>query len=77
MNKLSFFVLTLFSFQFVAAQNEDSIFIKRISDEILTNGKAYEHLRVLTKQVRAQAGWFARHGKSRTMGIKSNEGKWS
>lgn len=51
MNKLSFFVLTLFSFQFVAAQNEDSIFIKRISDEILTNGKAYEHLRVLTKQV--------------------------
>lgn len=32
-------------------QNEDSIQIKKISDEILTNGKAYENLRHLTKQI--------------------------
>jgi carboxypeptidase Q len=35
----------------VFAQNDDSILIKRISDEILSNGKAYENLRYLTKQI--------------------------
>jgi hypothetical protein len=30
---------------------EDSIFIRRLADEILTNGKAYDYLRVLTKEV--------------------------
>jgi len=33
------------------AQNEDSIFIRRIADEILTNGKAYDNLHNLTKNV--------------------------
>lgn len=33
------------------AQNEDSLFIRSIADEILVNGKAYDNLRVLTKQV--------------------------
>ncbi len=32
-------------------KTSDSIFIKKISDEILTNGKAYEYLHQLTKQV--------------------------
>ncbi len=32
-------------------QTEDSVFIKRIADEILTNGKAYDLLYQLTKQV--------------------------
>lgn len=36
------------------AQNEDSIFIKRISDEMLTNGRAYENLYYLTKQIGAR-----------------------
>jgi carboxypeptidase Q len=35
----------------VFSQNEDSVLIKRISDEILTNGKAYENLRHLTKKI--------------------------
>lgn len=39
------FALTSFS------QKEDSSMIKRISDEILTNGKAYDNLRHLTKQI--------------------------
>src|ERR1019366_2895244 len=37
---------------FATAQStEDSIFIKKISDEILTNGKAYDLLHQLTKQI--------------------------
>ena len=35
----------------VLAQKEDSAFIKRISDEILVNGRAYENLRHLTKKI--------------------------
>ena len=35
----------------VLAQKEDSTFIKRISDEILVNGRAYENLRHLTKKI--------------------------
>jgi carboxypeptidase Q len=33
------------------SQNQDSVFIKRISDFILTKGKSYEDLRYLTKQI--------------------------
>lgn len=33
------------------AQTEDSITIKKISDEVLTNGKAYENLRFLCKKI--------------------------
>lgn len=31
--------------------NEDSLFIRRLADEILVNGKAYSNLRVLTKTI--------------------------
>ncbi len=41
------FLLSVSSF----AQSEDSILIKKISDEILVNGKSYENLRYLTKQI--------------------------
>ena len=47
---LSTFTLLLFVFG-VNAQKEDSLFIRRIADEILMNGKAYDDLRVLTKQI--------------------------
>ncbi len=33
------------------SQQEDSVFIKRISDEILTNGRSYDNLRELTKKI--------------------------
>jgi hypothetical protein len=33
------------------SQNSDSIFIRRIANEMLVNGKAYENLRHLTKQI--------------------------
>lgn len=35
----------------IKAQKEDSAFIKRISDEIMTNGKAYDNLYQLTKNI--------------------------
>jgi carboxypeptidase Q len=38
----------------VFCQKEDSAFIKKLSDEILTNGKAYENLRHLTKKIGAR-----------------------
>jgi hypothetical protein len=45
-------IVTVFSFSLtLAAQKEDSIFIKQVSDEILTHGKAYDNLRHLTKQI--------------------------
>lgn len=44
-------LLVLVTFFGAAAQNEDSVFIKKISDEILVNGKAYENLRHLCKQI--------------------------
>ncbi len=36
------------------AQNADSLFIKRVSDEILSNGQAYTNLRFLTKEIGAR-----------------------
>lgn len=53
-----------------SAQNDDSIMIRRIADEILVNGKAYENLRTLTKQVgqrlTASPGWY----KAEAWGVK-------
>lgn len=42
-----FFIATINCF----AQNADEVFIKKISDEIFTNSKAYDNLRVLTKTI--------------------------
>lgn len=47
-------VLSAFSFlllSFSGTAQEDSMMIKKISDEILRNGTAYENLRILCKQV--------------------------
>jgi hypothetical protein len=41
----------LFTSSIASAQQEDSLFIKRISDEIFTNGKAYDNLHDLTKTI--------------------------
>jgi carboxypeptidase Q len=50
MKKLFFFLLAG-SFSFSIFGQDDSLMIKRISVEILTNGKAYENLRQLTKTI--------------------------
>lgn len=45
-------LIVLVSFPlFTIAQYEDSAFIKKIADDILVNGKAFENLRYLTKQI--------------------------
>ena len=45
-------VVTILLCQFIClAQTEDSIAIKKISDEVLSNGKAYENLRFLCKKI--------------------------
>lgn len=46
-----FFTLTIFLSSSLLAQNADEVFIKKIADEILVNGRAYDHLRVLTKTI--------------------------
>ena len=43
-----------FFFVFVSGQNEDSIMIRRIADDILKNGKAYEDLRYICKKIGAR-----------------------
>jgi len=48
--KLFTLVLTILAFN-VQAQNEDSLKIRAIANEILLHSNAYENLRVLTKQV--------------------------
>jgi len=50
MRKL-FFLLFCLPCSLQSQVNQDSIFIKKMADEILTNGKAYDLLRQLTKQI--------------------------
>lgn len=51
MKKIGFFLLVCAIAGNAFSQSEDSAFIKRISDYILTQGKSYEDLRYLTKQI--------------------------
>jgi carboxypeptidase Q len=51
MKKIFFSTLALIITVSGFSQREDSIMIKKIADEILTNGKAYENLRHLTKKI--------------------------
>jgi carboxypeptidase Q len=50
MRKL-FFLVFCWPFLTQAQVNQDSIIIKKMSEEIMTNGKAYDLLRQLTKQI--------------------------
>lgn len=70
MRKLTFLLLFAFTVQFSFAQAEDSIFIKRISDEILVNGKSYENLRYLTKKIGARLAGSPGMVKSEQWGLK-------
>lgn len=52
------------------AQKEDSVFIKKISDEILSNSKAYENLRYLTKQIGGRLAGSPQMVKAEQWGLK-------
>lgn len=51
MNKKLILLIAVFSVTAAMAQKDDTAFIKRISDEILINGKAYDNLHYLTKKI--------------------------
>jgi hypothetical protein len=51
MRRLLFSIIFLFAGIVLFGQQEDSILIKHISDEVFTNGKAYDNLRDLTKKI--------------------------
>src|SRR5436190_1215247 len=53
------------------AQQEDSIFIKRISDEIFSNGKAYDNLRDLTKKIGGRLSGSPQMVKAEQWGLKT------
>ncbi len=53
------------------AQKEDSIMIKKIADEILSHGKAYENLRYLTKQIGGRLAGSAQMVKAEQWGLKT------
>ena len=51
MRKLFISLLLLFTYNCSFSQSEDSIMIRRIADEIFTNGKAYDNLHDFTKKI--------------------------
>src|SRR5690349_21547627 len=53
------------------SQTEDSVFIRRIADEILVNGKAYDDLRILTKQVGGRLTGSPQMVKAEQWGLKT------
>ncbi len=55
----------------VMAQSDDSLLIKRISDEILSSGKAYENLRTLCKTVGARLSGSPQMYKAEEWGLAS------
>lgn len=55
----------------VFAQHEDSVFIRRIADEILVNGKAYDNLHYLTKQIGGRLSGSPQMVKAEQWGLKT------
>jgi len=51
MRKLALSIFTLFTTACCFSQTDDSLMIRRIADEILLNGKAYDNLHDLTKNI--------------------------
>jgi carboxypeptidase Q len=63
----AFFLVTLAA----SAQSDDSIFIRRIADEVLTRSTAYENLRVLTKQIGGRLAGSPGMVKAEAWGLKA------
>jgi hypothetical protein len=70
MKKFISAIVLLFAVVVVDAQNEDSVFIRRIADEILVNGKAYDDLRVLTKQIGGRLAGSPQMARAEQWGLK-------
>lgn len=63
--------LLLLSAISASGQKEDSLMIRKIADDILTNGKAYEYLRVLCKTVGGRVAGSPQMLKAEAWGVKS------
>ncbi len=70
MCKLFFAMIAGLLLQPAGAQTTDSAWIKKISDEILTNGKAYENLRHLTKKIGARLAGSSGMVKAEQWGVE-------
>jgi carboxypeptidase Q len=70
MRKFIFTVLCLQIFFNSFAQQEDSIMIRRIADEILINGKAYDNLHDLTKKIGGRLSGSPQLAKAEQWGLK-------
>ena len=70
MRKLTLVIILSIVSKTIFGQNEDSLFIKKIADEILTNGKAYENLRHLTKKIGGRLAGSPGMVKSEIWGLK-------
>src|SRR4051812_8142448 len=70
--KLFTLVLTILAFN-ARAQNEDSLKIRALANEILLHSKAYENLRVLTKQVGGRLAGSPQTYKAEAWGRKALE----
>jgi carboxypeptidase Q len=66
------FITTVCFLFFASAfsQQNDSLFIRQIADEILVNGKAYDDLRVLTKQIGGRLAGSPQMVKAEQWGLK-------
>lgn len=69
MKKLALFLSFFYSLS-VIAQNPDSLFIRKIADEILVNGKAYDNLHYLTKQIGGRLAGSPQMVKAEKWGLK-------
>lgn len=66
-----FFSKAMIVFSFLAAgQADDSLMIKKMADEILTGSRAYENLRVLTKQIGGRLAGSPQMVKAEQWGLK-------
>lgn len=63
--------IVLLSPMMLTAQVSDSIFIKKIADEVLQNGKAYDLLRHLTKKVGARLAGSVQATKAENWGFET------
>ncbi|MFC0775406.1 M20/M25/M40 family metallo-hydrolase [Terrimonas alba] len=70
MRGILFFCILLATNFVASAQKEDSLLIRRIADEILLNGKAYNNLHYLTKQIGARLAGSTGMVKAEQWGFK-------
>jgi len=70
MKKILFIAIAFLFVKNGFSQSEDSITIKKISDEILTYGKAYDNLRYLTKQIGGRLSGSLQMVKAEKWGVR-------